>query len=203
MPAKRFIHSQLERRFSAATKQDITSAKRLHLCSGRLIVVALILCLAGCNSHYPAAHGLPPPEVTVSKPEHKEVVNWEEFTGQTSAVNLVNISARVSGYIVNIPFKEGDLVHEGDLLYQIDPRPYQAAYDQAIGQLKVGQANQQYQDATFNRNSEIDQNRCHFERRLRSSALEQSAGGCAGCCGPSFSGIGKTESRLHPGYLSD
>jgi RND family efflux transporter MFP subunit len=155
MPAKRFIHPQLERRFSMETEQDITSATRLHLCSGRLIVVALILWLPSCNSQHPAADTPPPPEVTVSKPEQKEVANWDEFTGQTSAVNLVNISARVSGYIVNIPFKEGDTVHKGDLLYQIDPRPYQATYNQAIGQLKVGQANQQYQDATFNRNAKL------------------------------------------------
>jgi membrane fusion protein, multidrug efflux system len=120
-----------------------------------LIVFASILWLAGCNGQRPAADGPPPPEVTVSKPEQKEVANWDEFTGQTSAVNLVNISPRVSGYIVNIPFKEGDTVNKGDLLYQIDPRPYQAAYNQAIGQLKVGQANQQYQGATFNRNAKL------------------------------------------------
>jgi RND family efflux transporter MFP subunit len=140
---------------STSSEQDITSAKRLHLCSGRLILVALILWLTGCNSQHPAADGPPPPEVTVSKPEQKEVENWDEFTGQTAAVNLVNISARVSGYIVNIPFKEGDIVHKGDLLYQIDPRPYQAAYDQAVGQLKVAQANQQYQGATFNRDAKL------------------------------------------------
>ena len=107
----------------------------LHLCSKRLFVVALSLWLAGCNNQKPAAHGPPSAEVTVSKPEQKEVVNWNEFTGRTQAVKLVNVSARVSGYIVDIPFKEGDLVHKGDLLFQIDPRPYQHAYEQAVGQL--------------------------------------------------------------------
>jgi hypothetical protein len=59
--------------------------------------------------------------VTVSKPEEKLVENWSEFTGRTAAVNFVNVTPRVSGYIVDIPFKEGDLVHQGDLLFQIDP----------------------------------------------------------------------------------
>src|SRR5258705_9968169 len=151
MLSKLLIPLQLERRFSPATEQPITSAKRLHLCGGRLISVALSLWLAGCNNQQPATYGLPAPEVTVSKPEQKEVVNWNEFTGRTRAVKLVAVTPRVSGYIVNIPFKEGDIVHKGDLLFQIDPRPYQDAYEQAVGQLQQAQANQQLQDATFAR----------------------------------------------------
>ena len=120
-------------------------------------VLALSLWLAGCSKQQPAAHGFPPAEVTVSKPVQKEVQNWNEFTGRTAAVNLVNITARVSGYIVSIPFKEGDIVHKGDLLFQIDPRPYQDAYDQAVGQLKQAQANKQLQDATFERQDHLRQ----------------------------------------------
>jgi multidrug efflux system membrane fusion protein len=120
-----------------------------------VLVVALTLWLAGCNNQQPATHGLPAPEVTVSKPEQKRVVNWNEFTGRTAAVKLVNVTPRVSGYIVDIPFKEGDVVHKGDLLFQIDPRPYQDAYDQAVGQLQQAQANQQLQDATFARQQRL------------------------------------------------
>ena len=120
-------------------------------------VFALALWLVGCSRQQPAAHGFPPAEVTVSKPVQKEVENWNEFTGRTAAVNLVNITARVSGYIVNIPFKEGDIVHKGDLLFQIDPRPYQDVYDQAVGQLKQAKANQQLQDATFERQDRLRQ----------------------------------------------
>jgi membrane fusion protein, multidrug efflux system len=116
------------------------------------------LSLAGCGRPQSAARAFPPANVTVSKPVQKEVVNWSEFTGRTAAVNLVNVTARVSGYIVSIPFKEGDIVHKGDLLYQIDPRPYQDAYDQALGQLKQAQANQQLQDVTFERQQRLQQN---------------------------------------------
>src|SRR5258706_1277327 len=155
MLSKRLIHPQLERRFSPAIEQDLTWAKRLHIGCERLMVVALSFWLAGCNNQQPAAHGPAPAEVTVSKPEQKEVVNWNEFTGRTAAVKLVTVARRVSGYIVDIPFKEGDLVHKGDLLFQIDPRPYQHAYEQAVGQLQQAQANQQLQDATFARQQRL------------------------------------------------
>jgi membrane fusion protein, multidrug efflux system len=120
-------------------------------------VLALALWLAGCSRQQPTTHGFPPAEVTVSKPVQKEVENWNEFTGRTAAVNLVKITARVSGYIVGIPFKEGEMVHKGDLLFQIDPRPYQDVYDQAVGQLKQAKANQQLQDATFERQDHLRQ----------------------------------------------
>src|SRR5580700_2025725 len=123
--------------------------------SGRLTIAALSLWLAGCNNQQPVAQGPPAPEVTVSKPGQEEVVNWNEFTGRTAAVKLVNVTPRVSGYIVDIPFKEGDIVHKGDLLFQIDPRPYQDAYERALGQLQQAQANQQLQDATFERQQRL------------------------------------------------
>src|SRR5260370_23023590 len=155
MLLKRLVHPPSDRRFYRTKPKGITSAKRLHIGSERLIVVALSLWLAGCNNQQPAAHGLPPAEVTVSRPEQKEVVNWNEFTGRTTAVKLVTVTPRVSGYIVDIPFKEGNIVHKGDLLFQIDPRPYQDAYDQAVGQLQQAQANQQLQDATFERQQRL------------------------------------------------
>src|ERR1700757_740709 len=122
-----------------------------------LALAFLIGALTGCNQQPPAKQALPPASVTVSKPVRKEIADWNEFTGRTAAVNLVNITARVSGYIVNIPFKEGDMVHKGDLLYQIDPRPYQDVYDQALGQLKQAQANQQLQEVTYERQAHLQQ----------------------------------------------
>jgi multidrug efflux system membrane fusion protein len=146
---------------SAVVRQGRTMADRSGG-AGRLGVPGLaaaflVAALTGCNQQPPAAHTLPPPDVTDSKPARKEIVDWNEFTGRTAAVNLVNVTARVSGYIVNIPFKEGDLVHKGDLLYQIDPRPYQDAYEQALGQLKQAQANQQLQEVTYERQARLQQ----------------------------------------------
>src|SRR5580700_4300416 len=131
--------------------------KRSFMTTRLLALAIFIAALTGCNQSPPAAPNFPPANVTVSKPVQKEVVDWNEFTGRTAAVNLVNVTARVSGYIVNIPFKEGDLVHKGDVLYQIDPRPYQDVYDQALGQLKQAQANQQLQEATYARQARLQQ----------------------------------------------
>ena len=137
--------------------RDVAPVRRLFYDWHAFAIFALALWLAGCNKPQPAAHGFPPTEVTVSKPVQKEVENWNEFTGRTAAVNLVTITPRVSGYIVSVPFKEGDIVHKGELLFQIDPRPYQDVYDQAVGQLKQAQANQQLQDATFERQDHLRQ----------------------------------------------
>ena len=79
-------------------------------------MVVLSLWLTGCNKQQPVVQGPPAPEVTVSKPEQKDVVNWNEFTGRTAAVKLVNVTPRVSGYIVDLPFKEGDLVGRSQLV---------------------------------------------------------------------------------------
>ncbi|HYZ74653.1 MAG TPA: efflux RND transporter periplasmic adaptor subunit [Chthoniobacterales bacterium] len=119
-----------------------------------MIVGGLILGLAACNNQEPAAQ-LSPPEVTISKPVQKEIQNWAEFTGRMAAVKFVKITARVSGYIVDIPFSEGDIVHKGDLLFQIDPRPYQHAYEQAVGQLQQAKANQKLQEVTFSRQEKL------------------------------------------------
>jgi membrane fusion protein, multidrug efflux system len=121
----------------------------------RLAIIGwVIIGLAACNHQQPAPHRSPP-EVTVSKPVQKDIANWAEFTGRTAAVNFVKITPRVSGYIVNIPFSEGDIVQKGDLLFRIDPRPYQHAYDQAVGQLQQAKANSQLQEVTFARQQRL------------------------------------------------
>jgi membrane fusion protein, multidrug efflux system len=118
------------------------------------IIAVVSIGLSACNRQQPAAH-VSPPAVTVSKPVQKEIVDWTEFTGRMTAVKFVRITARVSGYIVDIPFTEGDIVRKGDLLFQIDPRPYQHVYDQAVGQLQQAKANQQLQDITFTRQQRL------------------------------------------------
>jgi len=110
--------------------------------------------LFGCGQK-PAAQAPPPPTVTVAKPVKKEVVEWLYFTAQTQAVDTVTITPRVTGYIDNITFKEGDVVNFGDLLFVIDPRPYQAALDQANGQLEQAQAQQKLNDANLERANDL------------------------------------------------
>jgi membrane fusion protein, multidrug efflux system len=198
---KRLIQLHLERRFYP-TAQSTASDKRLHSWGGRLTVVALSLWLAGCNNQRPGAHGPPPVDVTVSKPEQKEVVNWNEFTGRAAAVKLVNVTPRVSGYIVDIPFKEGDLVHKGDLLLQIDPRPYQDAYDQTVGQLQQAQANQQLQDVTFERQQHLRQTGV-IAKEDYDTALSNKNTAAAQVVSAQAAQCGETESRVYARYLAD
>jgi len=91
--------------------------------------------LAGCTASAPAVDPPAPPEVTVSKPVTREVTDYFEFPGETAAVKEVQVRARVTGYIVKVAFEDGQEVKEGDLLFEIDPRPYQAALDRAVGEL--------------------------------------------------------------------
>jgi RND family efflux transporter MFP subunit len=108
----------------------------------------------GCEQKQ-ATQAPPPPTVTVAKPVKKEIVEWLYFTAQTQAVDTVTIIPRVTGYIDNITFKEGDIVDFGDLLYVIDPRPYQAALDQAKGQLEQAVAQQKLNDANLERANDL------------------------------------------------
>jgi RND family efflux transporter MFP subunit len=71
------------------------------------------------------------PTVTVAKPVVKEITEWDDFIGRFEAVDQVDIRARVSGYLDKVHFQDGTLVKAGDLLFTIDKRPYQAAFDEA------------------------------------------------------------------------
>lgn len=98
----------------------------------RLIgIVALLVgsLLSGCGKRAPQAP--PPPTVSVIQPVEREVVEWDEYIGRLESPETVEIRARVSGYLDKIHFIEGKEVKKGDLLFTIDPRPYQAEYDRA------------------------------------------------------------------------
>jgi len=101
---------------------------------------ALCLALGGCKHQPPALAATPPPVVMVSHPVEREITDYSEFTGRTAAVDTVEVRARVSGYLVKVNFREGAVVKKGDLLFQIDPRPFQAVLDQAKGQVAQWEA---------------------------------------------------------------
>lgn len=105
-------------------------------------VLAATLCLApvGCKREPPAIAAPPPPAVTISQPIEREILDYDEYTGRTVAVKEVEVRARVSGYLVMVDFKEGAEVAKGDLLFQIDPRPFQAALGVARGQVAQWEA---------------------------------------------------------------
>jgi multidrug efflux system membrane fusion protein len=104
---------------------------------GCLLLVAPLL--AGCDSK-PVASAPPPPPVTVGHPLQKTITEWDEYTGRFTAVESVEVRARVSGFIDSVHFKEGQIVKRGDALFVIDPRPYRLAVEQAKADVDRAQA---------------------------------------------------------------
>src|SRR2546428_6780065 len=103
-------------------------------------LLILSLALAGCKREPPALAATPTPVVMVSHPVQREVSDYYEYTGRTAAKEAVEVRARVSGYLVKVNFREGAVVKKGDLLFQIDPRPFQAVLDEAKGQVAQWEA---------------------------------------------------------------
>ncbi|WP_245475999.1 efflux RND transporter periplasmic adaptor subunit [Bradyrhizobium sp. Leo170] len=99
------------------------------------------LALAGCDEKAQSqAAAPPPPPVTVAQPVKRTVTDWDEFTGRFEAIEEVQVRARVGGFVNSVEFKDGAIVHAGDLLYIIDPRPFEAVASQAQGQLDDARA---------------------------------------------------------------
>lgn len=90
----------------------------------------------GHDAAHAAAGAPPPPAVSVAKVVAREFQPWDEFTGRISAVETVDLRARVSGYIERVAFEEGREVQKGDLLFVIDQRRYRAAFDRAAADLE-------------------------------------------------------------------
>jgi multidrug efflux system membrane fusion protein len=100
----------------------------------------LTLLVPGCQKQASTQAGAPPPPtVTVAQPVSKDVVEWDEYQGWVEAVETVAIRARVNGYLDSIHFKDGAEVEKGQLLFVIDPRPYQAELDRAEADMTQAQ----------------------------------------------------------------
>ena len=114
----------------------------LLVACGFAVVAGGSALLLGQPSHPAVAQAAPPapPPVTVSVPVQKQVTEWDEYTGQFAAVDYVEIRARVSGYLTEIHFTDGQIVNKGDLLFVIDPRPYEIELQQAQAQLATAEA---------------------------------------------------------------
>jgi RND family efflux transporter MFP subunit len=97
----------------------------------------------------------PPPTVTVAKPIERGVVDNDEYVGRFVAVDSVEVRARVSGYLDQIHFRDGQMVNKGDLLFTIDKRPFQNAVDQARGVLATANANLAFTEADLNRAKQL------------------------------------------------
>src|SRR2546423_1882593 len=113
-----------------------------------LVAAAIILLLGiGLLLHQetaggaPVAVALPPIPVTVASVEPRSVRLWTEFSGRLTAVDSAEVRPQVSGRITEIRFRDGQQIHAGDVLFVIDPRPYQAAVAKAEADLATAETN--------------------------------------------------------------
>src|SRR6516162_7679850 len=94
-----------------ATRFDRGSFRRLARCGGAPIGMLFALALAGCDGKAQSQATALPPPVTVAQPVKRTVTDWDEFTGRFEAVEEVQVRARVGGFVTNVEFKDGDMVH--------------------------------------------------------------------------------------------
>src|SRR2546426_11698619 len=115
--------------------------------------LAIVLVLASCGSR--PAPTPPPPKVKVVQPVAREITEWDEYTARLDAVDSVEVRPRVSGYLQSIHFQDGALVKKGDLLFLIDPRPYEAALHRAEADFELAKSRQALAKKNFARAADL------------------------------------------------
>ncbi len=134
-----------------------------------IILLALGAMLCGCRGQAPPVPPRPV-EVLVTLPVSRYVTDYEDFTGRTDAIDSVEIRARVGGYLDKINFLDGAIVKKGQVLFEIDPRPYQAMLNQAEAKVRMNEIELKYQEADFDRKAQLLQrnavSRDEYEKSL-------------------------------------
>jgi RND family efflux transporter MFP subunit len=114
----------------------------MHILRATLLALG-VMATASCESAVQSVHaapGAPRPKVTVAQPAVATVAEYSEHTGRTEAPDAVEIRSRATGYLTKATFREGDLVKKGDLLFVVDPRPYEAALARSRAELEATRA---------------------------------------------------------------
>jgi RND family efflux transporter MFP subunit len=101
-----------------------------------VVVSGLPVLATGCNQQ-PSAVTLPPPKITVQSPESRPLTDFAEYNGWIDADRVVEVRSRVRGHIQKVHFTDGQIVEAGDLLFELDPRPFQAEIDRAQEQVRI------------------------------------------------------------------
>jgi RND family efflux transporter MFP subunit len=142
------------------------------------LMTAAVLALAGCGQRQQAA-APPPPTVTVAKPAQHTIVDQDEYVGRFVAVDSVEIRSRVSGYLSEIHFTDGQMVHQGDLLFTIDRRPFQIVLDQMRANLAQARANLAFTEADLARGQELLHNKTiteqTYDQRMQAKRVAEAA----------------------------
>jgi RND family efflux transporter MFP subunit len=130
----------------------------------RLLLLCAPLALAGCGEAPKQSAAPPPPVVTVAKPTQRTIVDQDEYVGRFVAVEMVEVRARVSGYLEKTHFRDGQTVKQGDLLFSIDKRPFQNALAQAKANLLLAKSNVTFTEADYQRAQQLLRDRTISEQ---------------------------------------
>jgi membrane fusion protein, multidrug efflux system len=138
---------------------------------GGLALAGVAAGLVSFSSTSSGPGGAPPPggpAVTVAQPVSRSVIDWSEYTGQFAAVDYVEVRARVNGYLTEVHFTDGQMVNKGDLLFVIDPRPYDIALASARAKLDQAAGSKEYARRQLARAGEL-----HRKEFVAESTLDQ------------------------------
>ena len=144
-------------------------------------IAAAALALAGCEegSGSSAGAAAAPPVVTVAHPLAQPLVEWTEFTGRFEAIERVEVRARVSGYLNTVDFRDGQVVEKGQVLFVIDPRPFEVAFERAQADVTSAEAQVRLADIEFQRISDLAESpafsRSAYDQRLQEKQAAQAA----------------------------
>ncbi len=140
--------------------------------------LAAVLLFSGCQEEAPPPGQPQALDIDVADPEVKSLIEWSYFTGRLEAVESVEVRARVSGYLQSVNFEEGQLVNKGDLLFEIDPRPFQAEVNLAKARVAQAEAAKTLTDANKKRAENLIQTNSISQEQLdirHSEALQADA----------------------------
>jgi membrane fusion protein (multidrug efflux system) len=162
-----------------------------------VFVVILSALAAGCSKEAPPAKR-PPPPVSVLTVKATTIPATATFVAQTESSRQVDIVARVSGYLDKIAYQEGELVKEGQVLFQLDPKPFKAQLDAAKGELLAQQARLTTATATLNRVKPLAK-----QNALSQADLDRAQGEFDASTAAVYSARAKvTEAELNLGYTT-
>lgn len=146
-----------------SAEDDVGPVGRSH----SILWIALLLIAVAAGAAYywfsvylpsrqaPTMAAAQPPTVTVAKPVMKEIMEWDDFSGRFEATDDVAVRSRVLGYLYEVHFTDGALVKKDDLLFTIDPRPFEAALEEAKSRVQVTSANYDWTEGELKRAEQL------------------------------------------------
>ena len=148
----------------------VTSFSVIHGARKLAVLLAIATLVASCSERQQQGGAPPPPAVTVAKPVKRTVVDYDEYVGRFTAINAVEVRARVSGYLDKVHFKDGQIVKQGDLLFTIDKRPFQNSLDQARANLVQAQSNLAFTESDYTRGQQLVRDKTITEQTFEQRA---------------------------------